>query len=542
MLQSSAAARAALIGVLAAAAFGLGAAAAGVLPVRVHESRFVDSSGRERHFRGVNVVYKDAPFLPNVQHFHANLSFVQDDVDLLASLGINLIRLGVMWPGVVPARRGAVDAGYLQRTREIVRMAAAAGIYTIVEPHQDELSPRLCGEGVPDWWADEFLKVTDFPVPLAAAFGTSTPSQKQCLSQSSFDYLWTHDMAKSFQTLWKHGARDFGDFFAEVAAAFAEEPGVVGGELFNEPFPGDVYADEGRLRRNKLADAENLAPFYSNVTRSIRAAVPEKAKFTIAYEPTWPVGDQDLHPKHLLTPISGFSSLPEGDAIYAFHYYSPPATDDFKSYFAARAKDARRLQAAPFCSELNLYVGDAASEADMAEQLAALESDLISFTGWQYKSYSGSLPDGTCTGCGNSFFNDDGVLNVGMARAMARPFAGAVAGRTIAAGYNQSAQAFRLEYTCCGLPPAAADSPTEIVFPGLTRPAGSDLRVTVEGDDSHVVEHSMVPGRQIAGGPMVQPRRVVRVYHGAAAAGRRVAVVVKVVLHGSPEVVGAVYT
>ena len=58
----------------------------------------MDSAGRERLFRGINVVYKDPPYIPVVSAFHSNLSFVEADVDLLASLGVNLIRLGVLWP------------------------------------------------------------------------------------------------------------------------------------------------------------------------------------------------------------------------------------------------------------------------------------------------------------------------------------------------------------------------------------------------------------------------------------------------------------
>jgi hypothetical protein len=43
----------------------------------------------------------------------------------------------------------------------------------------------------------------------------------------------------------------------------------------------------------------------------------------------------------------------------------------------------------------------------MAAQLNAVETRLISFTGWNYKNYAGSLPNGTCTGmhdCNNKFF------------------------------------------------------------------------------------------------------------------------------------------
>ena len=41
----------------------------------------------------------------------------------------------------------------------------------------------------------------------------------------------------------------------------------------------------------------------------------------------------------------------------------------------------------------------------MAATFDLYEQRLIAYTGWQYKSYSGSLPNGTCTGCGNCFFD-----------------------------------------------------------------------------------------------------------------------------------------
>ena len=43
------------------------------------------------------------------------------------------------------------------------------------------------------------------------------------------------------------------------------------------------------------ADRVNLSPFYDNLTRSIRR-VASQAEFAIAYEPSWPVGTQDLEP------------------------------------------------------------------------------------------------------------------------------------------------------------------------------------------------------------------------------------------------------
>jgi hypothetical protein len=62
--------------------------------------------------------------------------------------------------------------------------------------------------------------------------------------------------------------------------------------------------------------------------------VPDQKKFVIAYEPTWPVGDQDLHPESLLPATSGFERLPEENGVYAFHWCVPPrAVESFRRAF-----------------------------------------------------------------------------------------------------------------------------------------------------------------------------------------------------------------
>jgi hypothetical protein len=157
---------------------------------------------------------------------------------------------------------------------------------------------------------------------------------------------------------------------------------VIGGELWNEPFPGDVFG-RPEVRENQFADEHNLSPFYANVTAAIREAVPDRTKFAIAYEPTWPVGDQDLHPDALLPSTSGFAQLPEENAIYAFHWYVPPADANLTRYLGERLADARRLKAAPYASEWNFGAWSAASAARFFADVAAFESRRIAYTGWQ---------------------------------------------------------------------------------------------------------------------------------------------------------------
>lgn len=497
-----------------------------VLPVRVEDRRFVDSSGRERHFRGVNVVYKDAPWLPTSQKFQSNLSFVQDDAELLRSLGVNLIRLGVMWPGVVPNRRAEHDLHYLKQVRDIIRMAAEFGIYTIVEPHQDEFNPKFCGEGVPDWYASA-AAVTNFPEPVQSApFSKSPPTRAMCDLNTSFDYIWTYDAARAYQDFWESGAEDFADYWVTVAAFFATEDAVIGGELFNEPFPGNVFGNQS-FRDNKFADRVNLQPFYKAVADHVRNKVPGSAGkiggFALAFEPTWPVGNQDIAPDSLLPASSGFTKLPEEDSIYAFHYYTPPCTTNVSSYLDERLKDAKRLKAAPFASELNLWAYDDTSEQKMAETLQAFESRLISLTGWQYKSYSGSLPEGTCTGCGNSFFENSGALNEYMARAMGRPFACAVAGRTTAMTWD--GRTFSLKYV-----PLKLSGPTELFVPEEVQGVGA-LQIQVLGDAAARVQQTKFAGRRIADGVSIRSWHEAQIWlsEDASTSGRQIEIQVRAV-------------
>ena len=71
--------------------------------------RFIDDLGRERIFRGVNAVYKIAPWLPSTDRFNATESLSPEDAEILKSWGFNIVRLGVMWPGLEPNERGSYD-------------------------------------------------------------------------------------------------------------------------------------------------------------------------------------------------------------------------------------------------------------------------------------------------------------------------------------------------------------------------------------------------------------------------------------------------
>lgn len=61
---------------------------------------FLDQFGRYSVFHGVNAVQKLFPFYPKLDHFDANYSLSDMDLENLRGWGFNVIRLHVAWEGV----------------------------------------------------------------------------------------------------------------------------------------------------------------------------------------------------------------------------------------------------------------------------------------------------------------------------------------------------------------------------------------------------------------------------------------------------------
>lgn len=61
------------------------------------DSKMQDEFGRYRVTHGLNVVYKEKPFLPRRSEFNFNDSLVKEDFDNLQEWGFNSIRLFIAW-------------------------------------------------------------------------------------------------------------------------------------------------------------------------------------------------------------------------------------------------------------------------------------------------------------------------------------------------------------------------------------------------------------------------------------------------------------
>ena len=133
---------------------------------------------------------------------------------------MNFVRLGVMWEAV-ERTEGVYDDAYLDKVEEMVNKLGEAGIYTLVDAHQDVFARTICGEGVPDFWAKRALKKDDHCIngfmdrllkPLYNKFGVCTdmdtfgfrkdenddPLIEDCQSRDFYTYYMTKQSFAAF--------------------------------------------------------------------------------------------------------------------------------------------------------------------------------------------------------------------------------------------------------------------------------------------------------------------------------------------------------
>ena len=69
---------------------------------------FRDSKHAHNIFHGVNIVYKQDPYLPDEENYSPNESLTESDIEDLYNWGFNIVRLGVIWEAV-EKKRGEYD-------------------------------------------------------------------------------------------------------------------------------------------------------------------------------------------------------------------------------------------------------------------------------------------------------------------------------------------------------------------------------------------------------------------------------------------------
>lgn len=188
--------------------------------ISVKHTSFIDEGGRERIFNGVNLVFKgEYNEETNTMNYIPNWD--EEMFADLAALGINLVRLGLVWKAIEP-KPGKYDDSYLNKMEEYIDLCAKNNIYVFLDMHQD------CYRGMPDW-----ATITD-----------SYKFRKPKLIWAE-GYFIDKAVHRAFDNFWANtpvcgkGLQDhFADMWKYVANKFKDKENLFGFDVFNEPFPG----------------------------------------------------------------------------------------------------------------------------------------------------------------------------------------------------------------------------------------------------------------------------------------------------------------
>jgi endoglycosylceramidase len=404
----------------------------------------------------------------------------QGDLAQMAGFGFNSLRLPLSWSLLEP-ERGRFNQAYVDRVAQVVGWARAAGIYVIIDMHQNAYSryigraspPPLPGgaivqlryyTGAPAW-----ATITDgFPPAAYAGQRELNPAVLEANSNFWYD---------------RNGIQD--EYIAAIALLakrFKDDSAVAGYSVFNEPLPG----------WNLPPGFEDLLlfPFYRRVVDAITGVRDGLPCWTGFYMPSFcgyrDFGVHDLHhlffleagllrevtdfPTHLGLPVSSYPNL-----VLSLHAYTHMYTFDkfmgqspdkatypwggYDQSYALGEREAKAINAALFISEFGFTPKWDALV--IASQLLEMERHRVGFAFWTWKEngdggwgmFDGARPNQTpepASGC----------LRPERERLLARVYPLASADPSLTYHYDPGTGAFSLRAT--GRP---GDAPTVVYLP-----------------------------------------------------------------------------
>ena len=368
-----------------ALAWGAPAAAADLLPLHVGHAAspaIRDSAGRQVLLRGVNVnglgdYGRPRPSLP------ATLPLRAGDFRRMSAFGFDVVRIVVNWSKLEP-RRGEFNQAYVARIRKRVRFAAAQGVYSVIDMHQDAWSryltppsgqacPRSSPPAVPWDGAPRWATITD-----GLSTCTVNASRNSAASQRAFQSFWLdRDGIQSELVLtWRR-----------LAKALAANPAVAGWDLLNEPNPGETTGSE---------ESAVLGDYYRSVIAAIRegeAARRGGFPHIAFFEPTsaWQGASPQSH-----RPPPGFTDDP--NVVYAPHAYAgslgSSATGDWReainSQFRVVSGESALYGAPAWVGEYGWFGTPRRFEPRIAYFARKLDAHLWGAAWWQWVNPCGN--------------------------------------------------------------------------------------------------------------------------------------------------------
>ncbi len=388
-------------------------------PVALHPdgTAFRDADGRQVMLRGVN--FRKKGIFDVSQRYRPLPPFTADDCRRLADdFGMDFIRFPLNWSLLEPTPH-KFDPAVIDEIKSLISDCHAAGIYTLVDLHQDGWSRFVGDDGAPLW-----AHAPPLPPADGSSGGGSNPFQPGINANYQAFYDRKDDLQKSYL-----------DMLGRLMDALRGQPGVVGIEIMNEP---TEFPDSGRLWA-----------FYQRATKTIRAHWKEVPIF---FEP-----DARRNIADAYTPEGKFF---DSNAVYAPHIYTglvasvnPWVVGDVARL--DKSMSATRDEAKTYGA--GLLIGEMGSSIDTrygyqwSDAAFGVADKLgLSWSMWCYEEWGCDNNGGACWGLFDKVKNPDGSFGRGKLRPpgivlFARPFPHAVPGSFSGFHFDPGTRVFSLQ-------------------------------------------------------------------------------------------------
>lgn len=413
-----------------------------------------DQYGRQLILHGLNTS-SSAKSEPQRQPW-----ILESDVDREnKEFGFNFVRYLIFWDAIEP-QKDIFDNTYLDKVEQRVNWYTSRGMYVMLDMHQDLYSILFGGDGAPEWACR-----TNGSVPISLPGGT--PWWVKNIDPAvinSWINFWSYTNHKDLQDHYILA-------WQKVAQRFKNNPYVIGYDLMNEPWGGDLV----KVFLTGEFERQQLSAFYNRLIPALRMVEPDKYIF---FEPT-PAPVTFGSPSNL-SKISDSRSTAK--LVYAPHCY-PYDTHEGLGYTAAsrqnlidwereRKKDVLLHGTTPLlCGEFGL----SPSQAGFAEYLSDFHA-MADRNQWHWAYWSNDQG-------GWSPLNGDRT-ETAIAQHLIRTYPKAVAGKINTFSFDVVSKEFEMSF----ISNATIAKPTEIFIPDRFYPSGWNLSVTGTGNYTQHVD------------------------------------------------------